>query len=553
MEKVWLKSYPPNVPAEIDTHLYQSIADMFQKSCKRYANLTAFSNLGTKISYAELNQQSDQFAAYLQSLGLQKGDRVAVMLPNVLQYPVVMFGILQAGLIVVNVNPLYTAPELEHQLKDSGAAAIIVLANFASVLQIALPQTQVKHVIVTEIGDLLGSFKAPVVNFVVKYIKKMVPAWNISHAINFKQAMQIGAQNKFTAAEINQDDIAFLQYTGGTTGVAKGAVLTHGNMIANVLQCKTWVSSEVEEGKETVIIALPLYHIFSLTICCLAFISFGGHGVMITNPRDIKNFIKELKKVPFSVFVGVNTLFNGLLHQPDFCKLDFSHLRLSISGGMATQRVVAETWQKVTNNFILEGYGLTEASPVVTINPVNIKEFTGSIGLPIPSTDIKACDEHGDEVALDEPGELWVKGPQVMRGYWQREDETKKVLTADGWLQTGDIVKINTKGFVFIVDRKKDMIIVSGFNVYPNEVEDVLAAYPGVLEVGVIGIPSDQTGEAVKAFVVKKDPNLTEQELLDYAHKYLTRYKIPKIIEFRNELPKSNVGKILRRKLRELS
>lgn len=553
MEKIWLKSYPANVPAEINPQQVVSLVDLLEKNCQCYANNFAFSNLGTSLSYKDLETQSRHFAAYLQEvLQLKKGARVAIMLPNILQYPIVMFGILRAGLIVVNINPLYTAPELAHQLKDSGAETIVVLANFANVLEKAFPVTQVKHVIITEIGDLMGPIKSQLVNFVVKYVKKMVPTWNIPDAVTFKKVMVQGAQKTFNKVAVNAADIAYLQYTGGTTGVAKGAMLTHGNMVANILQTLTYVSAAVRQGQETVIVALPLYHIFSLTICCLAFLASGGHGILITNPRDIPNFVKELRKIPFSVLVGVNTLFNALLNNAEFRKLDFSTLHLNVAGGMAMQRAVADRWQQLTGKFILEGYGLTEASPVVSVNPTDITSFTGSIGLPLPSTDVKICDEDDNELPLGEVGELWVKGPQVMKGYWHKEEETKNVLTPDGWLKTGDIVRMDEKGFIYIVDRKKDMIIVSGFNVYPNEVEEVIASHPGVLEVGVIGVPSLQTGEAVKAFVVKKDPNLTEKEILDFVHQRLTRYKVPKIIEFKSELPKSNVGKILRRKLRDL-
>lgn len=553
MEKIWLKSYPANVPAEINPQQFSSLVDLLEKNCQQYRDKPAFSNLGTSISYSDLETQSRHFATYLQQiLELKKGARVAIMLPNILQYPIAMFGVLRAGLTAVNVNPLYTAPELAHQLKDSGAEAIVVLANFAGVLEKALPNTQVKHVIVTEIGDLMGLFKAQLVNFVIKYVKKMVPAWHIASVIPFKKVMTDGARVNFNKIKINAEDIAYLQYTGGTTGVAKGAMLTHGNMVANILQTVTFVSGAVREGQEIVIVALPLYHIFSLTICCLTFLELGGHGILITNPRDIPHFVKELSKVPFSVFVGVNTLYNALLNNAEFRKLDFSSLRLSVAGGMAMQRAVAERWQQLTGKFVLEGYGLTEASPVVSVNPINITIFTGSIGVPLPSTDVKICEEDDSEVPVGETGELWVKGPQVMKGYWQKEDETKHVLTADDWLKTGDIVRMDEKGFMYLVDRKKDMIIISGFNVYPNEVEDVIAAHPGVLEVGVIGVPSPQTGEAVKAYIVKKDPNLTEKDILDFMHTRLTRYKVPKIIEFRTELPKSNVGKILRRKLRDL-
>lgn len=551
MEKIWLKNYPPHIPAEIDPTVYRSLADMITACCERYKGLIAFSNLGTRITYTELLTQSHQFGSYLQQLGLKKGARVAIMLPNLLQYPIAMFGVLLAGYTVVNTNPLYTAPELTHQLRDSGAEAIVVLANFANVLEKILPDVPVKHVIVTEVGDLLGSFKGTLVNFVVKYMKQMVPAWHIPGAISFKQALNQGKNQPFNPVDIAPEDIAFLQYTGGTTGIAKGAMLTNRNMVANIFQSFTWVLSVVRDSEETIIIALPLYHIFSLTVCCLAFVNLGGHGVLITNPRDIPHFIKELSKIPFSVFIGVNTLFNALANHPNFAQLNFSNLRLSVSGGMATQHAVADKWQRITGNFILEGYGLTEASPVVTINPTTTKKFTGSIGLPISSTDVKICDEAGKELPLGEIGELYTKGPQVMLGYWQKPEETKQVLSDDGWLRTGDIARIDAEGLVYLVDRKKDMIIVSGFNVYPNEVEEVIAAHPGVLEVGVIGIPSEQTGETVKALIVKKDPGLTAQSVLDFCHERLTRYKVPKIIEFRDELPKSNVGKILRRKLRE--
>lgn len=553
MEKIWLKSYPQNTPAEINPDQYSSLAMVFERNCQKFANNVAFSNLGKTMTYAELEQKTKALAAYFQKeLGLKKGDRVAIMMPNLLQYPIVLFAVLRAGLIVVNTNPLYTAVELAHQLKDSGAVAIVVIANFASVLEKALPDTQIKHVIVTEVGDAVGGLKSVLINWVVKYKKKMVPAWHIKGAIKFNDAIKKGQNLTFTPVDISGDDIAFLQYTGGTTGISKGAILTNRNMIANLLQCLTWIGNHVKENEETVIVALPLYHIFSLTICCLAFMQIGGHGILITNPRDIPGFIKELKKTPFTVFVGVNTLFNALINRPEFAQLDFSKLHISVSGGMAMQRAVAEKWHKITGNYILEGYGLTEASPVVTVNPTYITSFTGSIGLPIPSTDIKVCDEEGNEVAIGESGELYVKGPQVMRGYWNRDAETSSIVTPEGWLRTGDVVRVDEKGFVYMVDRKKDMIIVSGFNVYPTEIEDVIAAHPKVLEVGVIGVPSEVTGETVKAFIVKKDHSLTEQEILDFCHERLTRYKVPKIISFRNELPKTNVGKILRRKLRDL-
>lgn len=553
MEKFWLKNYPPGVPPTIDTNQYQSLVDMMENNFQRYATNIAFSNFGTSITYKELDEQSKQFAAFLQKdLNLTKGERVALMLPNILQYPIAMYGTLRAGLVVVNTNPLYTPPELIQQLNDSGASTIVVVANYAHVLEEALPHTQIKHVIVTQIGDRHSFWKQIIINSVVKYVKKLVPRWKISAAIRFNDALQRGKKYKFEKAKVTGEETAFLQYTGGTTGVPKGAVLTHSNMVANILQCIAWVWEKVKTNQEIVIIALPMYHIFSLTVCCLTFQEIGGQGVLITDPRDLNGFINELKKINFTVFVGVNTLFNGLLRRTEFAKLNFKNLRLSVAGGMAMQRMVAEHWLKVTGNYILEGYGLTEASPVVSINPTNIDFFTGSIGMPVPSTDVKVCDEKGKEVPIGEEGELYVKGPQVMKGYWHKEAETKLVLTEDGWLRTGDIVYFDENGLLYLVDRKKDMIIVSGFNVYPNEVEEVIAAHPGVLEVGVIGVPSEHSGELVKAFIVKKDPNLTKQSIMQFCHDKLTRYKIPKIIEFRESLPKSNIGKILRRKLKEL-
>lgn len=553
MEKFWLKNYPPGVPPTIDTNQYQSLVDMMENNFQRYATNIAFSNFGTSITYKELDEQSKQFAAFLQKdLNLTKGERVALMLPNILQYPIAMYGTLRAGLVVVNTNPLYTPPELIQQLNDSGASTIVVVANYAHVLEEALPHTQIKHVIVTQIGDRHSFWKQIIINSVVKYVKKLVPRWKISAAIRFNDALQRGKKYKFEKAKVAGEETAFLQYTGGTTGVPKGAVLTHSNMVANILQCIAWVWEKVKTNQEIVIIALPMYHIFSLTVCCLTFQEIGGQGVLITDPRDLNGFINELKKINFTVFVGVNTLFNGLLRRTEFAKLNFKNLRLSVAGGMAMQRMVAEHWLKVTGNYILEGYGLTEASPVVSINPTNIDFFTGSIGMPVPSTDVKVCDEKGKEVPIGEEGELYVKGPQVMKGYWHKEAETKLVLTEDGWLRTGDIVYFDENGLLYLVDRKKDMIIVSGFNVYPNEVEEVIAAHPGVLEVGVIGVPSEHSGELVKAFIVKKDPNLTKQSIMQFCHDKLTRYKIPKIIEFRESLPKSNIGKILRRKLKEL-
>lgn len=552
MEKVWLKNYPNNVSTEINPDKYTSIADIFNEACQKFHNKLAFSNLGYSLSYMELAKQSRLFASYLQKqLGLARGARVAIMLPNVLQYPIALFGILQAGYTVMNVNPLYTPRELTHQLKDSGSETIIILANFAHTLEKVLPETQIKHVIVTELADALPLPKRWLINTVVKYIKKLVPKWSIPNAVSFNDALQAGAKFTFEKVAIQPQDIAFLQYTGGTTGIAKGAMLTHQNMVANMLQALAWLKPAVSEGREIIITALPLYHIFSLLANCLTFMACGAQNILITNPRDIPTFIKTLADIPFTAITGVNTLFNALLNHPDFHKLNFSALRLALGGGMPVQRAVAEKWQKVTHKPLLEGYGLTETSPAVTISPLNLPEYNGSIGLPIPSTEIAIRDDDGNDLSFNTPGELCVKGPQVMKGYWQNPEETAKVLSPDGWLKTGDIATIDEEGYIRIVDRKKDMILVSGFNVYPNEVESVIAAHPGVLEVGVIGITDDNTGEAIKAFIVKKDPLLTAEEIIKYCRTQLTGYKIPKKIEFRDSLPKSNVGKILRSNLRD--
>jgi long-chain acyl-CoA synthetase len=552
VEKIWLKSYPQDVPAEINPDSYASLIDIFLESTEKYAHQPALDNMGSQMTYAEWLEKSRIFAAYLQQeCGFQKGDRIAIMMPNLLQYPVALFGTLIAGLTVVNVNPLYTVPELVHQLNDSGAVGVVALANFAHIVEKALPQTpSVKKVIVTELGDLFKPIKGWIINFVVKYIKKMVPAWNIPTAIPFKKIMCNAAGHIFKPMVLSGADVAFLQYTGGTTGVSKGAVLTHRNMIANLQQASAWIAPVLVPGKEVVITALPLYHIFSLTANCLTFMKVGALNVLITNPRDIPGFVKTLSKVPFSVMTGVNTLFNALLHSPDFAKLDFSHMKFALGGGMAVQKAVAERWLQVTGTPLLEAYGLTETSPAVTINPLNLANFNGSIGLPIPSTDIMICDDQENEVSIGSPGELYIKGPQVMREYWHNPEETKKVFSKDGWLKTGDVATVDEQGFVRIVDRKKDMIIVSGFNVYPNEIEDVVASNPGVLEVAVIGVPDAGTGEAVKCFIVKKDQNLTKEDIIAYCRKQLTGYKIPKLVEFRTELPKTNVGKILRRALR---
>ncbi len=551
-EKHWLKSYPPGVPAEIDPNTFESVVDIFLQCCKKYSNLNAFYNLGTKISFTKLDELTHNLAAYFQcSLKLRKGDRVALMMPNVLQYPVSLFAALRAGLIVVNVNPLYTARELAHQLEDSGAETIIVLENFAHELQEALPDTHVKHVIVTKMGDLFPTIKRKLVNFVVKSVKKMIPEWSIGRVIDFRDALHEGQSKSFAEVTINRNDLAFLQYTGGTTGIAKGAMLSHHNMVSNMLQAAAWIKPIAREGHETIITALPMYHIFSLLANCLVFMKFGAMNVLITNPRDIKGFVKELKKVKFTVITGVNTLFNALLNNADFSKLDFSRLHLTLGGGMSVQKAVAEKWQKITGKPLLEAYGLTETSPAVCINPLNLKSYNGTVGLPVPSTQVMIRDRHGNPTEINKPGELCVKGPQVTSGYWNMQAETHKIFTHDGWLLTGDIATIDEKGFVTIIDRKKDMILVSGFNVYPNEVEDIIARNEHVLEVAIVGVPNEVTGEQVKAFVVRKDPSLDEEALRNYCREHLTGYKIPKIIEFRDELPKSNVGKILRRELRD--
>lgn len=552
VEKVWLKHYPPGAPAEIDMSQFPSLRHMLDASFTHYRDLPAFINMGATQTYADIDQQSRYFAAYLQKvIGLKKGDRVAIMMPNLLQYPVALVGILRAGLIVVNVNPLYTARELEHQLKDSGAKAIVILENFATTLQKVIARTDVKTVMTTRIGDMLPFPKSALVNFVIKNVKKMVPQWDIPGATSFHKAISEGKWQTLDEVDLAQDDVAFLQYTGGTTGVSKGAALTHGNMIANFLQLKDWAGDMFSEGQEVAICALPLYHIFSLTVNCLLFMNLGGVNVLITNPRDMNAFVKELGKHKFTAITGVNTLFNGLLNTEGFSELDFSSLKFTLGGGMAVQRAVAERWRQVTGKGLTQGYGLTEASPVTHANILGAPEFTGAIGLPIPSTDAKIIDEAGAEVALGEVGELCVQGPQIMKGYWNRDDETAKVLSADGWLRTGDMARMDETGYFYIVDRKKDMILVSGFNVYPNEVEDVMAMHPGVLEVAAIGVPDENSGEAVKIVVVKKSSDVTERDLIEFARKELTGYKVPKIVEFRTELPKTNVGKILRRALRE--
>ncbi|MBH0031633.1 MULTISPECIES: long-chain-fatty-acid--CoA ligase FadD [unclassified Pseudoalteromonas] len=550
MEKIWLKRYPEGMPETIDPEHYASLLEVFEKSFTDYKDLPAFTNMGKTLSYDEIDTATKKVASYIQNdLGLKKCDKVAVMMPNLLQTPIAILGILRAGCVVVNVNPLYTVRELEHQLKDSDTSAIFILANFADTLEKALPHTDVKHIVVTQVGDMMGGIKKHVVNFVVKYIKKMVPSYTLPNTIDFCDLLKAD-ENAYVRPEVNLSDLAFLQYTGGTTGVSKGAMLSHGNMVGNLEQVSGCLDPVLERGKEVVITALPLYHIFALTANCLTFMKYGGLNVLITNPRDMPGFIKELSKAKFTAITGVNTLFNGLLNTPGFAELDFSHLKMSLGGGMAVQRPVAEKWQTVTKSKLMEGYGLTECSPLVTVSPYDLTAYNGSIGLPAPSTEIKLILDNGQEAAKGEPGELWVKGPQVMLGYYKRPDATAESLQ-DGWFATGDIATYDDEGFFYIVDRKKDMIIVSGFNVFPNEIEEVVAMHEGVLEVAAIGIPHDVSGEQVKVFVVKKDPSLTEKDIISHCRDNLTNYKVPKLVEFRDELPKTNVGKILRRALKD--
>jgi long-chain acyl-CoA synthetase len=545
-----LKSYPAGIPAEIDINEYASLREVLEESCAKFGSRPAYSCMGRTITFADLDKLSAAFGAFLQGRGLTKGARVALMMPNVLQYPVCLFGILRAGCTVVNVNPLYTPRELEHQLTDSGAEMIVVVENFAHTLAEVISKTQVKHVIVTTIGEMLG-LKGVLVDFVLRHVKKMIPAWDLPGAIRLSDALAEGGRRKLEPVELGHDDIAFLQYTGGTTGVAKGAMLLHRNIIANVLQARAWVTPFLGKQRHVIITPLPLYHIFSLTANCLIFMTLGAENVLITNPRDIPGLVKEMGKHSFTAFTGVNTLFNALLNNADFQKLDFSTLQMTLGGGMAVQKAVADRWEKVTGKPLIEAYGLTETSPAATINPLDLPEYNGAIGLPIPSTDLALRDDDGKEVALGERGEICIKGPQVMLGYWKRPEETAKMIDRDGWLATGDIGVIDERGFVRIVDRKKDMILVSGFNVYPNEIEAVVAMHPGVLECAAVGVPDAKSGEAVKLFVVKKDPSLTADALLAHCREQLTGYKCPRDVEFRTELPKSNVGKILRRELRD--
>jgi len=552
MEKIWLTNYPCGVPSTIDLREYRSLKDLFERSAATFAHKTAFVNMGKAMTYRELERFSRSFAAYLQvELKLAAGTRVALMMPNILQYPVALFGTLRAGYTVVSCNPLYTPRELEYQLKDSGAEVVVIIENFAWVLAEVIAETQVKHVIVTKLGDMLGFPKGNLVNFVVKFIKKMVPPWRIPASISFRSVLARGETLDLKPVDIGREDLAFLQYTGGTTGVPKGAMLTHGNMLANVQQTCAWIKPYVKEGEETIITALPLYHIFALTGNCLTFVAIGATNVLITNPRDIPALVKELAKHPFTAITGVNTLFNALLNCSEFLKLDFSRLHLALGGGMALHKTVVEKWKHVTGQALVEGYGLTEASPAVTINPLNHTDRCGSIGLPIPATEVSIRDDEGRELPVGSAGELCVRGPQVMKGYWNRPEETGHVMTPDGFLRSGDVAEIDEEGFIRVVDRKKDMILVSGFNVYPNEIEEIVSEHPGVLEVGAVGVPDATTGEAIKVAIVKKDPNLTVEDVISFCRRSLTGYKVPHRIEFREELPKTAVGKVLRRALRD--
>jgi long-chain acyl-CoA synthetase len=551
-DKPWLKHYSDGVPAEIDLSTYSSVNDVLEQSCGKFRDRPAFENFGTAIDFAQLDQLSRDFAAALQARGLQPGDRVALMLPNILQYPIALFGILRAGMVVVNTNPMYTARELKHQLVDSGARAIVVVENFAHVVQEVRDDVSVEHVITTRIGDLLKFPKGLLVNLVLKYVKKAIPAFDLPGSERFTEVLEQGRGLPLQPVNVGFEDLAFLQYTGGTTGVAKGAMLTHRNMVANMLQAKAWLGN-LSVGEEVIITALPLYHVFALTANCLVFMALGGRNVLITNPRDMSGFIKELKKISFSAITGVNTLFNGMLNTKGFAELDFSGLKMTLGGGMAVQRAVAERWQQVTGNTLVEAYGLTETSPAACINPMDLAEYNGCIGLPISSTECAILGEDGQFLPPEEVGELCVRGPQVMLGYWQRPEATAEVLDPKGWLRTGDMALMTKEGYFRIVDRKKDMILVSGFNVYPNEIEDVVAAHPKVLEVAAIGLPDERSGEVVKLCVVKREPSLTADELRAYCKENLTGYKRPKIIEFFDELPKSNVGKILRKDLREMA
>ncbi len=552
IERPWLASYPQGTPAEINADEFASIPDVLQGAIDQFRDRPAFTNMGVTLNYAQVDELSRQFAAYLLGeLKLKKGDRVAIMMPNCLQYPIATFGVLRAGLAVVNVNPMYTARELRHQLGDAGVSVLLVLDNFGHTAQKALEKLDVPHLITTGLGDMLGFPKGAIVNFVLRHVKKMVPDYSLPGAVRFRDTLAAGRKHTLPKVTISPQDIAFLQYTGGTTGVAKGAMLTHRNMVANMEQASAWIAGDLAPGGETIITALPLYHIFALTANGLVFMKIGGHNWLITKPRDMPGFVKELKKVRFTAITGVNTLFNGLLNTPGFDEVDFSSLKITLGGGMAVQRSVAERWKQVTGVTLVEAYGLTETSPAACINPMTLSEYNGAIGLPIPSTDACIKDDEGNMLPLGEVGELCIRGPQVMKGYWQRPEDTAAAIDADNWLHTGDMARMDEQGFFYIVDRKKDMILVSGFNVYPNEVEDVIAMMPGVLEVAAVGVPDEKSGEVVKLVVVKKDESLTAEQIKAHARENLTGYKQPRIIEFRKELPKTNVGKILRRELRD--
>ena len=551
MDRIWLKSYPPGVPADIDPRELHSLKELLEVTCKAHADRVAYVQMDTSITYRELDELSRAFGAWLQLAGFKKGDRLAIMLPNTLQYPIALFGAQRAGLVVVNTNPLYTAPELEHQLVDSGATAILVLENFAHVVEAVLPRTKLKHVLVTAVGDFLSFPKSWIVNFVVRRVRKQVRPWHIAGATDFKAAVAKGKHSKLAPVALGPEDLAFLQYTGGTTGVAKGAMLTHGNICANVLQCEAWVGQDLRTLAGVLITPIPLYHIFALTANCLLFLRLGWKNVLIINPRDFPAVIAEMKKYPFAFITGVNTLFNALMHAPGFDTIDFSTLKITLGGGMAVQEAVARRWKEVTGGHILtQAWGLTETSPAACINPPSA-EFNGSIGLPISSTEVSIRDDAGKELAVNEVGEICVRGPQVMLGYWNRPDETQKVMLPEGWLRTGDVGRIDANGFVYIEDRKKDMILVSGFNVYPNEVEAVAATHPGILEAAAVAQPDEHSGEVVALFVVRKDPALTERDVIEFCRKSLAGYKTPKHVYFRNDLPKTNVGKILRKALRD--
>ena len=549
MDKIWLNSYPAYVPAVVDPAKLRSLKQLLEETAARHAARAAYIFMGKSMSYGELDTLSRAFGAWLQQAGFRKGDRIAIMLPNSPQYPIALFGALRAGLIVVNTNPLYTAPELEHQLTDSGATAIVVLENFAHVVEKVLPHTQVKKVLVTAVGDFLSFPKSAIVNYVVRRVKKQVPAWHIDKASSFKAAVQAGMKLPLAPVDLGPDDLAFLQYTGGTTGVAKGAMLSHGNVSVNVLQAEAWIGKSLpDEG--TLLTALPLYHIFALSCNCFVFARLGWRNLLIINPRDLKSLIADMKRYPCNFISGVNTLFNAMLHAPGFSEIDFSGLKISLGGGMAVQGAVAAKWKEATGNVLSQAWGLTETSPAACINPPS-EEFNGSIGIPIPSTEVAIKDDAGDDLPLGQVGEICVRGPQVMLGYWNRPDETAKVMLPDGYLRTGDVGRMDERGFVYIEDRKKDMILVSGFNVYPNEVEAVAAAHPGILEVAAVAQPDEHSGEVVSLFVVRKDPALTEKDIIEYTRQSLAGYKVPKHVYFKNELPKSNVGKILRKTLRE--